>query len=92
MSDPGITYRSRDEINDIRKNRDPIEIVRKLILDNSFASEKELKDQEKEIRAKIEADVEQIKKDPEPTAEDLYSHIGTSHHPIRGVEMHLSKW
>lgn len=33
MSDPGITYRSREEINEVRKNRDPIEIVRKMILE-----------------------------------------------------------
>jgi pyruvate dehydrogenase E1 component alpha subunit len=37
MSDPGITYRTRDEINDVRANRDPIEIVRKLLLENGWA-------------------------------------------------------
>lgn len=37
MSDPGITYRSREEINEVRANRDPIEIVRKLLLENSWA-------------------------------------------------------
>lgn len=60
MSDPGITYRSREEINDVRKNRDPIEIVRKMLLDNSWAQESELKDIEKKIRSDIEADVEKI--------------------------------
>ena len=39
MSDPGVTYRTRDEINEVRKNRDPIEIVRKLILQNNWATE-----------------------------------------------------
>ena len=91
MSDPGITYRTREEINDVRKNRDPIEIVRKLLLDNSWAQESELKEIEKKIRADIEADVEKIHKDPEPTPEDLYTNIGLGHHPIRGVELHLSK-
>ena len=33
MSDPGVTYRTREEINDVRKNRDPIEIVRKMLLE-----------------------------------------------------------
>jgi pyruvate dehydrogenase E1 component alpha subunit len=32
MSDPGITYRNREEVNHVRENRDPIEIVRKLLL------------------------------------------------------------
>ena len=91
MSDPGITYRTREEINDVRKNRDPVEIVRKLLLDNSWAQESELKEIEKKIRAEIEADVEKIKNDPEPSPEDLYTNIGLGHHPIRGVELHLSK-
>jgi len=92
MSDPGITYRHRDEINEVRTNRDPIEIVRKILLDNKWAEEGELKAIEKDIRSKIEADVEKIKNDPEPTPEDLYTHVGTTFHPIRGVEYHLSKW
>jgi pyruvate dehydrogenase E1 component alpha subunit len=92
MSDPGITYRTRDEVNDVRKNRDPIEIVRKLLLDNKWAKEDELKDIEKKVRAKIDEDVEKIKNDPEPTAEDLYTHVGVTHHPIRGVEYKLSQW
>lgn len=37
MSDPGITYRTREEINEVRANRDPIEIVRRLLLENSWA-------------------------------------------------------
>jgi pyruvate dehydrogenase E1 component alpha subunit len=67
MSDPGVTYRTREEINDVRKNRDPIEIVRKMLLDNKWAEEDQLKEIERNIRTQIEADVEQIKKDPEPS-------------------------
>jgi pyruvate dehydrogenase E1 component alpha subunit len=86
MSDPGITYRKREEVNEVRENRDPIEIVRKLLLENSMATEKELKEIEKVIRAQIDADVEKIKNDPEPTKEDMYSNIGHGKHYIRGVE------
>lgn len=90
MSDPGITYRTREEINEVRANRDPIEIVRKLILDNSWAGESELKDIEKKIRADIEADVEKMKNDPMPGPEDLYTNVGAGKHYIRGVEYKLS--
>lgn len=90
MSDPGITYRTREEINEVRKNRDPIEIARHLLLNNKWASEDELKDIERKVKADIDNDVEKIKNDPEPTAEDLYRHVGITHHPIRGVEEHLS--
>jgi len=91
MSDPGITYRTRDEINEVRATRDPIEIVRKLLLENSWAQESELKEIEKKIRADIEADVEKMKNDPEPTPEDLYAHVGIGKHYIRGVEHRLSQ-
>lgn len=92
MSDPGITYRSREEINEVRKNRDPIEIVRKLLIENKWSSEDELKNIEKEIRSGIEADVEKIKNDPYPDEKDLYADVGIGFHPIRGVEYRLSKW
>lgn len=39
MSDPGITYRTREQINEVRKNRDPIEIIRRLLLENKWAEE-----------------------------------------------------
>ena len=60
---------------DVRKNRDPIEIVRKMLLDNKWAEEKELKNIEKEIRASIDADVEKIHNDPEPTREDMFNFV-----------------
>jgi pyruvate dehydrogenase E1 component alpha subunit len=33
MSDPGITYRTKEEINNVRETRDPIEIARNMILE-----------------------------------------------------------
>ncbi|PNY03440.1 pyruvate dehydrogenase E1 component subunit alpha mitochondrial-like [Trifolium pratense] len=43
MSDPGSTYRTRDEISGVRQERDPIERVRKLVLAHDISTEKELK-------------------------------------------------
>ncbi len=42
MSDPGITYRNKEEIADVRKNRDPIGFVKQTILDNKCATEEQL--------------------------------------------------
>jgi len=50
MSDPGTTYRNRDEIKHVRDYRDPIGLVKGMLIENSWATERELKDIEKEIR------------------------------------------
>ena len=75
MSDPGVTYRTREEIQEVRQNRDPIEIARKLILDQSWATEKELKDIEKQVRKNIDADIKQAESDPYPSREELFTDV-----------------
>lgn len=52
MSDPGSTYRTRDEITGIRQHRDPIEHVRKLLLEHNLVEAAELKKLEK-VRALV---------------------------------------
>ncbi|KAG6600145.1 hypothetical protein SDJN03_05378, partial [Cucurbita argyrosperma subsp. sororia] len=54
MSDPGSTYRTRDEITGIRQERDPIDRIRKLLLSHEIATEKDLKDIEKEMRKEVD--------------------------------------
>lgn len=90
MSDPGITYRTRDEIKHVRDFRDPIGLVKNMLVENSWATEKELKALEKEIRADVEKQVDQALKDPEPTFEDLYAHVQLSRPYIRGVTQDLT--
>jgi len=87
MSDPGITYRTREEIKHVRDFRDPITLVKQMLMENNWSTEEELKDIEKEIRTSIEADVEKLLQDPEPGVEDLTSHIGVTKHYIRGINM-----
>jgi len=90
MSDPGITYRSRDEIKHVRLHRDPINQVKRMLVENEWSTEKELKAIEKEIRASITADVERALKDPMPNFEDLYANVQTSKPYIRGVTRDLN--
>ena len=88
MSDPGITYRKREEIEMVKSSRDCIDKVKRIILDHSLATEKELKNIEKNIRAEIEKDIETIKKDPMPALNEQFTNIYVNNEPhfIRGAE------
>jgi pyruvate dehydrogenase E1 component alpha subunit len=92
MSDPGITYRKRDEVAQIRESRDCIARVRNLILDHSIAVEAEVKEIEKSVKHQIEKDVEQAKQDAFPEIKDMYTNIyhGNEEHYIRGVDYQSS--
>lgn len=54
MSDPGTTYRNRDEIASMRTARDPVEFVKNLLVDNGLAEASELKEIEKDIRKEVQ--------------------------------------
>jgi pyruvate dehydrogenase E1 component alpha subunit len=88
MSDPGISYRTREEVSNMRKTKDCIDYVRGLLIDNKLASEQELKDIDKAAKEETDAAVEQARKDPFPNAgehlENVYSN--NTEHWIRGVE------
>lgn len=75
MSDPGVGYRSRDEVIETRKQRDPIEYIKNIIIENDIMSEKEIKNLEKEIRSSVDKEAEKAKKGSQPNNEDLYSYI-----------------
>ena len=49
MSDPGITYRTKEEVMNMRQTRDPVEICKQMILEKGWATDKEMKATEKEI-------------------------------------------
>lgn len=75
MSDPGITYRKREEVTEYRQKQDPILLVKNWILQHNVATEQELKEIEKEIKNQIDEDVEKIQKDPMPKPEELFTDI-----------------
>uniref|UniRef100_A0A2P2JKZ8 Pyruvate dehydrogenase E1 component subunit alpha n=1 Tax=Rhizophora mucronata TaxID=61149 RepID=A0A2P2JKZ8_RHIMU len=75
MSDPGSTYRTRDEITGVRQERDPIERVRKLLLSHDLATEKELKDMEKEVRKKVDEAIAEAKESPMPDPSELFTNV-----------------
>ena len=55
MSDPGRSYRDRDEVKAMRENNDPIQNMKNLLLEHTDATEDELNTIEKNIRAEVEA-------------------------------------
>ena len=88
MSDPGSTYRTRDEIANIRQQRDPVEHVRRLLLDYSLAEPAELKAIEKKVKQEVDSAVEAAKADSPPPAEELYANVyaDSLKMEVRGVD------
>lgn len=75
MSDPGTTYRNREEIAFTRSTRDPLEYIKKCLTDAEFATADEIKDMEKKIRKEVQAEVLKAKESPKPTLDELPKHI-----------------
>jgi pyruvate dehydrogenase E1 component alpha subunit len=80
MSDPA-KYRSREEVQKIREERDAIEHVRELILQGKHANEDELKEIDKEIKRVVNEAAEFAKDSPEPSVDELYTDIYTDAAP-----------
>ena len=74
MSDPG-KYRSREEVQETRENRDPIERIRALILKMKYLSEDEIKDLDKKIREKVAEAADIAREKEKPDDRELYNDI-----------------
>ena len=74
MSDPA-KYRTRDEVQKMREERDAIEAVRKRLLDADPKIEDELKASDKEIKAIVNDAAEFSKESPEPSLSELWTDI-----------------
>ncbi|MEM7464305.1 MAG: pyruvate dehydrogenase (acetyl-transferring) E1 component subunit alpha [Pseudomonadota bacterium] len=74
MSDPA-KYRSKDEVQKMRSESDPIEQVKARLTDKEWASEDELKAIDKEIRDIVSKSAEFAQNDPEPDPSELYTDI-----------------
>ena len=74
MSDPA-KYRTREEVQKMREERDPIEGIRQILLTGNHAGEDELKALDKEIKEIVNASAEFAKESPEPALEELWTDI-----------------
>jgi len=74
MSDPA-KYRTREEVQKMRDEKDAIEHVRDLLLSGGHASEEDLKAIDKEIKDVVNASAEFAKESPEPAIAELWTDI-----------------
>jgi len=74
MSDPG-KYRSKEEVSKMRQERDPIDTLRRRILEGQHADEAALKNIDREIREVISAATEFAQNSPEPDPSELYTDV-----------------
>jgi pyruvate dehydrogenase E1 component alpha subunit len=89
MSDPGTTYRTREEIQRMRSTQDPIRGLMRYIEDWGLASEEDLKQLDKEAKETVEKAVEEAKASPEPDTKDLWTDVyykGSEPPYLRGRE------
>ncbi|MCY3879550.1 MAG: pyruvate dehydrogenase (acetyl-transferring) E1 component subunit alpha [Rhodobacteraceae bacterium] len=74
MSDPA-KYRTRDEVQQVRKEKDPIDLVRTLLLEFKSVTEDDIKAIDLEVRAAINEVEEFARNSPEPDESELWTDI-----------------
>ena len=74
MSDPA-KYRSKDEVQKMREEHDPIEQVRRRLLEEWSVTEEELKDIDAKVRAIVNEASDFAMNDPEPDPAELWTDI-----------------
>jgi pyruvate dehydrogenase E1 component alpha subunit len=74
MSDPA-KYRSKDEVQKMRSEHDPIEQVKARLIEKKWAAEDELKAIDKEVRDVVADAAEFAQNDAEPDVSELYTDI-----------------
>ena len=74
MSDPA-KYRTREEVEKMKSEKDAIEHVRDLLTQGGLASEEELKAIDKDIKEIVNESAEFAKVSPEPSLDELWTDI-----------------
>ncbi|XP_049819838.1 probable pyruvate dehydrogenase E1 component subunit alpha, mitochondrial isoform X1 [Aethina tumida] len=89
MSDPGTSYRTRDEIQEVRQTRDPITSFKEKITSSNLVSADELKKLEGEIRATVDDATKKAKADKEIGLDELTADVCAEflEGPIRNIDI-----
>ena len=93
MSDPGITYRTREEIQNVRQTRDSVNYIGHIILENGIMDEKQWKDFQGDIKKQVKGWVNDCLKEAAPADSELMTDIFYGETPefIRNTEYATSK-
>ena len=74
MSDPA-KYRSREEVQKMRQEQDPIQRLRELMESETIAGEGDLKEIDREVKAIVSEAAEFAQNSPEPDPSELYTDV-----------------
>lgn len=74
MSDPA-KYRSREEVQTMRDNRDPIDMARREMLELGYADEAWFRDCEKQVKAEVAEAADFAEQAPEPDLSELTTDV-----------------
>jgi pyruvate dehydrogenase E1 component alpha subunit len=74
MSDPA-KYRTKEEVAKMREQHDPIDQLRKKLLDDKAVTEEQLKDIDRDVKAVVSEAADFAQTSPEPDAAELFTDI-----------------
>lgn len=75
MSDPGTSYRSRDEVQGVRQSRDPITQFKEKIIEAGLVTADDIKKVDDEAKKAIDAATKFCKADKEIAVSELFTDV-----------------
>lgn len=74
MSDPA-RYRTRQEVNKVKDEQDPIDLIKQMLLKKKYSTEEKLKELDQEIKQLITQAADFAQQSPEPDENELWTDI-----------------
>lgn len=75
MSDPGTSYREREEIQSVRKHKDTIKMLEEQLISSSYSTLSHLLEIQQDCDNIVKDEVQKALESPPPTEKDLFSNI-----------------
>lgn len=90
MSDPGTSYRTRDEVQEVRKSRDPLLLLKSKAIDNGLLSEADITAMDKEARKIVDKAQEVARTAPQPDLSECYTEVYTGPYEVKGADQSIN--